>query len=227
MRIARSTFALFALSAAGCAVDAAAPDLAVDAPPLAESWTVSTTASIDLWSSGLNANLSDWRHIHCYEDHGEGYMLTGINVHQEDIADPDEFVARMTGECREFDLTDPALPRTGGFATSNIFQAPLFRTGVFQLEVTNNNYPIGLDLKVDGNDDYVKDVRIVYAPKNLAQTALNLAATSRTSWAFGYAGGKVSLSCPAQSVMTGLALRFDEVEGKIRTLKIHCRDLQP
>ncbi|WP_437312701.1 hypothetical protein [Sorangium sp. So ce385] len=227
MPIARSAFALFALSAAGCAVDAAAPDLAVDAPPLAESWIVSSTPSIDLWSSGLNANLSAWKHIHCYEDHGDGYMLTGINVHQEAIADPDEFVARMTGECREFDLTDPALPRTGGFATSNIFEAPLFRTGVFQLDVVNDNYPIGLDLKVDGDNDYVKDVRIVYAPLNWNATALALGSYSVTSWAFGYAGSKVSLSCPAQSVMTGLALRFDEVEGKIRTLKIHCRDLQP
>ncbi len=229
MRIARSAFALFALFAAGCAVDATDPDLAVDAPPLSENWIVSTSATIDTWNSGLNANLSDWESVHCNLDYGDGYMLTGVNVNQENLSDPDAFLARMTGECWEFDLADSALPKTGSFVSIPIFAATGFRSGVFQLSVTDDNYPTGLQLKVNGsgNGTYVKDVRIVYAPLNATETALNLAAASHTSWAIGYAGGTQSLSCPAQHVMTGLALRHDEIEGKIRTLKIHCRELQP
>ncbi|WP_437995105.1 hypothetical protein WMF26_27540 [Sorangium sp. So ce185] len=223
----RFAFALFALSAAGCAVDAAGPELALDAPPLSESWTVSTSASVAVWDSGLNGYLSSWMNVHCNLDYGDGYMLTGINVNQEDLGASDNFIARMAGECWEFDLTDSTLPKTNAFEGKVIFEADLFRTGVFQLEVPDYTYPIGLDLQVSGNGNFVKDVRIAYAPLNGNDTALDLNSESWTNWALGYGGDKHSLRCPEQSVMTGLALRYDIDAGKIRTLKIHCRELQP
>ncbi|WP_437933216.1 hypothetical protein [Sorangium sp. So ce341] len=223
----RFASALFALSAASCAVDAAGPELALDAPPLSEAWTVSTSASVALWDSGRNVDLSSWMNVHCNLDYGDGYLLTGINVNQEDIAESDEFVARMAGECWEFDLTNSELPKTREFEGKVIFEADRFRTGVFQLEVPDYTYPIGLDLNVSGNDAYVKDVRIAYAPLNGNDSALDLGSDSVTSWAFGYGGDLHSLRCPDQSVMTGLALRYDVDAGKIRTLKIHCRELQP
>ncbi|WP_437565286.1 hypothetical protein [Sorangium sp. So ce542] len=220
----RFAFALIALSAAGCAVDAADPDLAVDAPPLSESWSIGAAAVNQRWDSGLNVNLSAWQYIHCNLDYGDEYMLTDINVFQEDLAEPADFIARMAGVCREFDLPDPALPRTGAIASKTIFSAN-FRAGALSAQVPVNNYPIGLQLKVNNGDTYVKDVRILYAPVNAAQTALNLAASSQTSWAIGYAGTTETLSCPAQGVMTGLDLRYDTVEGQIRVLEIHCRAL--
>ncbi|WP_437805626.1 hypothetical protein [Sorangium sp. So ce1078] len=231
MRIARSAFALFALSAAGCAVDAADPELALEAPPLSESWTVSTSASVASWDSGLTANLSGWEYVHCNLDYGDGYMLSGVNVNQENLADPDEFVARMTGECWELDLADSTLPKTGSFVSQPIFEATGFRSGVFQRMVPNYTYPTGLHLKVNGNGPgngtYVKDVRIAYAPLNMSNSALDLSAASHTTWAIGYAGHTETLSCPAQQVMTGLALQYDVIQGKIRKLQIHCRALQP
>lgn len=224
MRMVRFAFALIALSAAGCAVDASDPDLAVDAPPLSENWSVGTSASNTRWDSGLNANLSAWEYIHCNLDYGDEYMLTDINVYQEDLADPDEFIARMAGVCREFDLPDPDLPRTGTIVSKTIFTEN-FRSGAFRAQVPEWNYPIGVQLKVNSASTYVKDVRILYAPANAARTALDLASASRTPWAIGYAGITETLSCPAQQVMTGLDLRHDEVEGKIRVLEIHCRPL--
>ncbi|WP_437963367.1 hypothetical protein WMF04_26990 [Sorangium sp. So ce260] len=229
MRIARSAFALFALSAAGCAVDAADPELSLEAPPLSESWTVSTSASVASWDSGLNSNLSDWEYVHCNLDYGDGYMLAGVNVNQENLSDPDDFVARMTGECWEFDLADSTLPKTGSFVSQPIFAATGFRSGVFQLMVADDTYPTGLHLKVNGpgNGTYVKDVRIAYAPLNLNGSALDPSAASDTGWAIGYAGRTETLNCPAQQVMTGLALQYDVIQGEIRKLQIHCRALQP
>jgi hypothetical protein len=221
----RFAFALFALSVAGCAVDAADPDLTADAPPLSENWSVGASASNQRWDSGLNANLSAWEYIHCNLDYGDGYMLTDFGVYQEDLADPDEFIARMAGTCREFDLPDPALPRTGALVSKTIFSES-FRAGALRVAVPDDNYPIGLELKVNNAGTYVKDVRILYAPVNGTQDALNLAADSHTSWAIGYAGRNETLNCPVQQVMTGLDLRHDEVEGKIRVLEIHCRPLQ-
>ncbi|WP_437922953.1 hypothetical protein WMF37_28450 [Sorangium sp. So ce291] len=224
MRTIRSAFALIALFAAGCAVDAADPDLAVDAPNLSENWGVGSFAVNARWDSGLNANLSAWQYIHCNLDYGFGYMLTDINVYQEALADPSEFIARMAGVCREFDLPAPALPRTGALMSKTIFTAG-FRAGALSAQVPVNNYPTGLQLRVDSGNTRVKDVRINYAPKNATWTALDLASSSSTSWAIGYAGTTVNLSCPAQQVMTGLDLRYDTVTGQIRVLEIHCREL--
>ncbi|WP_437902041.1 hypothetical protein WME95_25585 [Sorangium sp. So ce327] len=228
MRIIRSAFPLAALFAAGCAVEAADPELMEDAPSLSETWTVSNAADNERWDSGLNANLSAWEYIHCHIDNGAGFMLTDLSAFQEPLTEPDEFIARMSGVCREFDLLLPNLPRTGAIDAETIFSWPGgFRTGALSTAIPVANYPTGLRLKVDGANTYVKDVRINYAPRNAANTALDLAASSHTSYAIGYAGNNVTLNCPAQQVLTGLDLRYDTVEGKIRVLEIHCRALQP
>ncbi|WP_437774193.1 hypothetical protein [Sorangium sp. So ce1097] len=222
----RFAFALIALPTTGCVVDAADPELAVDAPPLSESWTVSNVASNRRWDSGLIANLSAWEGIHCHLDYGAGHMLTAIGVFQEQPGNPTNFVARMSGACQPFDLALNNLPQNGAPALETIFSTP-FNPGPYVVQVPNNNYPIGLQLRVNNGHTHVKDVRILYAPLNGAQTALNLAASSRTSWAIGYAGDTETLSCPAQQVMTGLDLRYDVNVGHIRVLEIHCRALQP
>ncbi|WP_437573131.1 hypothetical protein [Sorangium sp. So ce887] len=225
MRIARSAFALFALFAAGCAVDATDPDLAVDAPPLSENWIVSTVASNATWNSGLVANL-DSGFIHCNRDYGEGYLLTDLSVNEEPIANPAEFIASMNGMCREFDLPAPALPRTGNLGYANIFSAASYRPGLHWAQVPAiDSYPIGLQLRVGGGNTHVKDVRIAYAHKDATGMALDVAAPSYTAWAIGYAGSIVTLSCPAQEVMTGLDLQYDTVAGQIRRVELHCRAL--
>ncbi|WP_437766771.1 hypothetical protein WMF27_22795 [Sorangium sp. So ce281] len=227
MRIVRSAFALVALFAAGCAVESADPDLMENTPPLSESWTVSNLAVNVLWDSGIGVNLSAWRSIHCHLDHGPGYMLTDLSAFQAPLVNPDNFIARMTGLCREFDLPNVTLPRTGAIAAELLFTAPSFGPGPLNAQIPVANYPTGLELKVNAANTYVKDVRITYAPRNAANTALDLASPSHTSWATGYAGNKVTLSCPAQQVLAGVDVRHDVGDGKIRVLEIHCRALQP
>lgn len=224
MRMVRFAFALFTLSAAGCAVDAADPDLAVDAPNLSENWTVSSFTTPRSWSSGLVGTASGY--IHCNTDYGEGYMLTDLSVNEEPLANPAEFIASMNGVCREFDLPDIALPRTGTYASAAISAAPS-RPGLHWTHVpANDSYPIGLQLRVDPiPSPYVKDVRIMYAHKDATGMALDVAAPSFTPWAIGYAGNVVSLNCPAKQVMTGLDLDYDPGSGQIRFLEIHCREL--
>ncbi|WP_437751421.1 hypothetical protein [Sorangium sp. So ce1389] len=219
----RFAFALFALSAAGCAVDAADPDLVADAPPLSENWTVSSSATNQSWSAVLAGNASAF--IHCNLDYGEGYMLTDFGVNEEPVANPAEFIASMNGACREFDLPDAALPRTGNYVYAGIFAAPSYRPGLHLTQVPAvDSYPIGLQLRVNPGT-HVKDVRITYAHKDATGTALDVAAPYYTPWAIGYSGTVVGLNCPAQQVMTGLDLDYDSVTGQIRFLEIHCRDL--
>ncbi|WP_437283495.1 hypothetical protein WME90_23845 [Sorangium sp. So ce375] len=227
MRIVRSAFAFVALFAAGCAVESADPDLMVDAPPLSESWIVSNLPVNATWDSGLVANLSPSRYIHCHDDYGPGYMLTSLTVFQEPVATPADFIARMTASCRDYDLLDPALPWTGASMTKPIFAAPSVGPGPFSIQVpANDSYPIGLQLRVSGGGTHVKDVRIKYAHKDATGMALDVAAPAYTSWAIGYAGTIVNLDCPNQQVLTGFDLNNDVVAGPIRYLQTHCRDLQ-
>ncbi|KYF57498.1 hypothetical protein BE08_41240 [Sorangium cellulosum] len=224
MRMTRFAFALFALSAAGCAVDAADPDLAVDAPPLSESWTVSTSASTTSWSSGIIANLSG-AYLHCNLDHGEEFFLTDIGVNEEPLANPANFIARMEARCREFDLLNSALPRTGTFVNAVVFAASSYSPGVNWTQVPAvDSYPIGVQLRVNLGS-HVKDVRFIYAHKDATGMALDVAAPSYSPWAIGYAGPIQTLSCPPQEVVTGMDLQYDNGSGQIRRLDIHCREL--
>jgi hypothetical protein len=110
---------------------------------------------------------------------------------------------------------------------ASFFAAPSVGPGPFSVQVpANDSYPIGLQLRVSGGGTHVKDVRIKYAHKDATGMALDVAAPSYTSWAFGYAGTIVNLDCPNQQVVTGFDLNNDVVAGPIRYLQIHCRDLQ-
>ncbi|WP_437949142.1 hypothetical protein WME98_52690 [Sorangium sp. So ce296] len=224
MRMVRFAFALFALSAAGCAVDAAGPELALDAPPLSETWTVSSSASTTSWSSGIVANLSV-ASLHCNLLYGDRFMLADFGVNQEVIADPADFIANMVGWCREFNLLDPALPWTGTYVNTNIFSAPSYRPGMLWTRVpANDSYPIGLQLRVNPIS-HVKDVRFIYAHKDATGMALDVAAPSYSPWAIGYAGALQTLSCPPQEVVTGVDVGYDTGSGQIRRLDVHCREL--
>ncbi|WP_437729734.1 hypothetical protein [Sorangium sp. So ce1335] len=151
--------------------------------------------------------------------------MTDLGVNQEPVANPAQFIARMEGRCREFNLLNAALPQNGNFANINIFAAPSYRPGVLWTAVPAiDSYPIGLQLRVNPGS-HVKDVRIIYAHKDATGMALDVAAPFYSPWAIGYAGNIQTLSCPPQEVMTGLDLRYDTVAGPIRTLEIHCRAL--
>lgn len=225
MRMARFALALFAVSATGCVVDTADPDLAVDAPPLSENWTVSSFASTRSWNSGLVANLSGPQSLHCNLAYGSGFMMAALGVNEESLANPAEFIARMEGRCREYDLVNLSLPWTGSYVNASIFSAPSFSPGVHWTHIPAvDAYPIGLQLRVSPGS-HVKDVRVIYAHKDATGMALDVAAPSYSPWAIGYAGAIQTLSCPPQEVMTGMDLRYDTVAGPIRRLEIHCREL--
>lgn len=152
-------------------------------------------------------------------------MSTDLGVNQEVLADPAEFIATMDGRCRELDLLDPALPRTGTYVHTNIFSAPSYRPGMLWTRgPANDSYPIGLQLRVNPNS-HVKDVRFIYAHKDATGMALDVAAPSYSPWAIGYAGAIQALSCSPQEVVTGVDLRYDTGSGQIRRLDIHCREL--
>jgi hypothetical protein len=229
MRIACFPFALIAFFAAGCAADAtdSDADLFEDAPRAgAEDWSVGASTANRSWNSGETNNLSGWLNVKCDVEHGTDTLLTGINAYKENTGNLDNFIGKMGGVCGEYDLSDDDLPQTGTTWTKNIFTSTHYRAGAFGVDIPSSDaYPIGLELRVNSADGYVKDTRIKYAHKTSSGLAITSSSPSLTSWATGYSGSSVSLTCGDQEVMTGLQLKYDTDKGKIRRLEIFCRTL--
>lgn len=225
------TIALAALPLAGCAVDATDDEVEIDfdaeEPTLdPESWTIATVASSPEWDSGETNNLSAWLYVKCNVEYGNDYMLTGLNVWKENTGNLDNFIGKMSGVCSEYNMSSNTLPQTGVTATKNIFTSTHYRSGLLGIDVpTSNAYPIGVELEVNAADGYAKDIRIVYAHKTVAGTAITSSAPSYTAWATGYTGSNELLKCGDQEVMTGLQLKYDTDKGKIRRLEVFCRTL--
>jgi hypothetical protein len=83
-------------------------------------------------------------------------------------------------------------------------------------------YPTAVSLKVNALDGYVKDMRLGWDTINATGTAITHAPTY-TGWATGYSGTLVNLQCADQEVVTGVQLRYDTTNGKIRRLNVFCR----
>lgn len=239
MNLVRHALALtsalaLALTSAGCAVDGIDSDAEVDAIDFndassveSEYWTISGATSYKTWDSGETNNLSAWLYVKCNTEYGSDFMLTGLNVWQENTGNLDNFIGRMGGVCSEYNLAYDSMPQTGVSYAKNIFTSTHYRAGVLGIDVpASNAYPIGVELEVNSTDGYVKDVRIAHAAKTADWTAITSSTPSYTSWATGYTGSNVLLKCNDQEVMTGLQLRYDTDKGKIRKLQVLCTPVE-
>ncbi|WP_437668871.1 hypothetical protein [Sorangium sp. So ce131] len=230
MPIVRSTItlaALLAVFAPGCAVDATDFDPAVDAlaegAPAAEAedWTIGTVTVNPTWDSGATANLAV-RYVKCQVEYGPEYMLTGLDVYEGNVG---QFIGRMRGQCRQYDLTDDTLPQ-GASGTKNFFLSGFQDTVLHAIDIPSiDAYPTGVTLTVNNASGHVKNINIQYAEKTTAGQAIASSSPLYTADALGYGGDEVLLSCEDQEVMTGMQLSYDTTNGHIRKLEIFCRTL--
>jgi hypothetical protein len=110
--------------------------------------------------------------------------------------------------------------QTGTPKTDNIFTGS-WRTGGFPVSVDSNTVPVGVKLKVYdgvfGGPSYVKDIAIGETPATFG------ASTTWSGWATGYDGEVHTKTCDPGYVMTGLELKYDTDNGKIRHVQMFCR----
>jgi hypothetical protein len=199
----------FGLLSGGCTVDSGNPS----GEDVAES-TAALSEAVLVWDSGYINSLSDWESRECAVHCSGVYnncMLTGFNAYKEPTTTSDNFIGKLDGTCTDYTTRGV---QTGTPETDNIFTGS-WRSGSYTVSVDSNTVPVGVKLKVhDGG--WVKDIAVGERPAFGA-------ATTWSGWATGYDGDVVTKTCDPGKVMTGLELKYDLDNGKIRKVQIFCR----
>ncbi|HRC57900.1 MAG TPA: hypothetical protein PKU97_18360 [Kofleriaceae bacterium] len=224
--------AVGAMSAAAC-TDQTLPLQQQDS----QLWTLGATSLEFGWNSGKTANLSNWRELTCYSTYGERYLLTSLQVWREPSGNLDNFIARLKARCTEYVPYDgDALEQDDSTEVTNLLYEGEYRSdnGTTRVSV-DRQFAGGLLLNLNPvGHDYVRDVMLSRLHKSSVGNFLEEAPWGdQIHMALGNAGAIIPgsaqnyayLGCPEQFVVTGLALRYDQSNGKIRNIKIYCRSL--
>jgi hypothetical protein len=182
------------------------------------------------WNSGNTSNLSAWQSVMCTQTYGQDWLLTGMRGY-DDNTFPDDFVARLDVTCSHFWNDPHALysyypdgqEHADVLLYSGDYKAGATAASVFQF---GTMLPAGVELYVNPNS-YVNSVRLLYV-RTMGDFLGDYGSPGRTGWTStgGIPGTQlVTLLCPDQDVMTGIAVRYSTTSGKIRDLKIYCRSL--
>lgn len=218
------------LCGAGCVSDGLDP---IDQE--SQITSASTTVTYDLddglptenvpWVSGKTSSLSGWVGLDCANQIGSERLLVKLKGWREPSLNSDDFVARMTATCRNFQ-TEPALHYIVGFPvvdeTATVFSSDHrdTDTGTTEVVINDGGVPVGIQIKVNELDGYVKDLSLLY--RIAFSDGLDGGAPSNTSYAMGLAGTVHKLECPADTALTGVQVRYSTNNGKIRELRARC-----
>lgn len=227
------------------ACDYGADDLDSMQLPLNEPsfWTVGPAiVATPTWSSGSTKNLSAWKILDCTTKLGGQATLRDLRLYREPSSNLDNFVARLDGRCAELTYACENCPsvEVGTYAT---LYSGNYRPGATLLSAQNAHpsehnvdagpFPSGLSLRLDLFAGYVKDLKLfatwgnAYEPYG-TYTLVNYYGGA-TGWAWGLDGtmdAPTDLRCGYGQVLTGLRLRYDVTNGKIRDVRLQCRSLE-
>lgn len=241
-----NALALSALSVlslvAGCG---AAPVESHDSALVNTRWRLGTADYISGWSSGNTTSLSAWKTVNCASAYGTQFLLTALTGYKEPAGNLDNFIARLEATCTEFAQTSETSATV--FTTSHrstaytldafdwqghsdllcpayYYAGPMGQTGVIG----------AMEIGLNPGNDYVQNFR--FFPR-----CARLNADDTISWstpiygvtnqmiddAFAYdMFNRAKVSCPGDNyVATGIQLRYDTRNGKIRDLRLVCRSL--
>jgi|GEM_PF-2570913 len=205
-------------------------------------WTVGPSiVTTPTWSSGSTKNLSAWKSLDCTQKLSGQATLRDFRLYREPKSNLDNFVARLDGRCAEMTYECENCPavEVGTYAT---IYSGNHRPGAWPLSALDADpsvngcdagpYLSGLSLQLDLFRGYVKDVRAyatwgsAYSPYG-TYTLVNYygGATHWTTGLDGTMDAPTDLRCGTGSVATGIRLRYDVTNGKIRDLQLQCRRL--
>jgi hypothetical protein len=220
------TFAVAAsLSLGGCAL---APEHDTDADMLDEEVVGQTEEKlslnhnafeeIDVWDSGNTTSLV-WEEITCagtYRDGNDNHMLTDLIAFKEPPANFDHFIGKLRGTCTDYTSAGFQTPDTH---TETIFEGNWDGSQSFPVSVPRDEVPIGIELRVYNGigASYAKDIAMISTPPVFGGNE------TVSNFATGYSGELHTGRCAQGQVMTSLKLAFSTNTGKIRHVKIGCR----
>ena len=193
----------------------------------------------EVWDSGRNPN-SPVLSLNCITANGPHHLLTGFNGFKEPASNLDRFMARLTIDCVEhIELAGKYVQKPNAPLNTTVLTTFLsFRTGSSErpINLANGEYPIGLLVTHTGND-YVKNLQFLFVEENggiltdytdpgesLDTITDYPSAPWIVSGPFPQSQGAV-LQCASQEVMTGIRIRQNTSNGKIRMVGIDCQRL--
>jgi hypothetical protein len=206
-------------------------------------WTLGTSTSTDTWSAHKNDDLSEWKSVDCVEKFGSDFLLTGLTGYKEPWSNLDNFIAKLEATCTQFDRT--------ATHTVPVFTSKNHRDDAYVLDAFNWQAhqdlmcpayyyvgPVGqtgmigrMALGTNPGGDYVQNFRFFPRCARMnADHTITWQTVGDSNQMINDRGyemfDRVSVSCPAEDyVVTGIELRFEIGKGKIRDLRVLCRQL--
>lgn len=198
--------------------------------PLPPPWTLGSSKVGVEWNSGKTTSLSSWQTLRCVTDHGPGFLLTGLRAFREPASNWDNFTARLRGSCSRYVNDNGDFIQTGERVTEDIF-AGNHRSPGETTSITNaDDYASGMLIETAPGDGYVKTLRLFTVSEQADGTLGDYDDPDSTPGVpeinvFPIIGPLHWLECPDQHVVSGLKLKYDTRNGKIRRLRLLCRSL--
>ena len=206
-----------------------------------DDWTLGETVTTATWSSGETKNLSSWKTHDC-STHGRNFLLSALTGYKDPWANLDRFVARLEATCTSFDLKTS---HTITLSTSD------HRDGRHRLDVLQHpryicpayyyNGPFGgrsmvgeVLVGTDPARDYAQNFNFLgrcvkRRPEDGAlfwQTDVGYETYLIDDIDYIRFGNPGRARCPGDDhVATGIGVRYDTKKGKIRDVRLMCRQL--
>ncbi len=196
-----------------------------------EQWVTGDDVEYIEWNSGKTTSLSSWKKAFCNTNYGPNSLLTDLRAYREPSANWDNFTARLRATCTEYDNDDDGdFVQTTDTATFDVYSGNHRTPGETTAITAAAEYPAGVLMENAIGDGYVKTFRVLRVweqPSGFLGSYNNPWLTAPVPGMPGIPpiGPLETLLCGDQQVMTGLRLKYDTRNGKIRRLGIYCRTL--
>jgi len=205
-----------------------------------DPWELSESVVTSTWSSGETKNLSSWETLDC-SAYGPDHLLSSLTGYKDPWANLDRFVARLDATCTSFDLKTTHRVRLSVSDhrdeqySLDVLQHPNYICPAFY-----GNGPFGgrgmvgdLLIGTDPARDYVQNFNILahcvkHRPEDgaLFWTTIGWETYMINDRQYIDFSNPRRAKCPAQDyVATGIAVRYDTKKGKIRNVRLMCRQL--
>jgi hypothetical protein len=224
--------------------------LSTSVGPLSDAWAQGSSAwklgskeEKVSWSSGKDDDLSQWKTVDCYAEFGQRFALTALVGHKEPSLNLDAFIAKLSARCTDLDRTSTR--------TEVVFTSKNHRDTAYELDsrnwpgfkefVCSSTYTDGpmevtgligeMDIGTNPGNDYVQNFRFFLRCSRVWTDDFVTWQTAGDSNQMIDDSNYVMfhrkrLTCPGEDyVVTGIQLRFEIGKGKIRDLRLLCRQL--
>lgn len=197
-------------------------------------WSIGSDVQTVEWDSGIVLNLSGPESVTCAATYGSNYLLTRLRGWKQPVGVVGQYIARLKTRCTEYNwvpLSNFMQQDTSSHQYDLLYSTSYGSSydGITAIDVAQYA-PIGLRLALDSRGgDFVEDVALLHG--HFATTASgvdyidNYSSPHQEEWAMGFAGSDTyDLVCPAQYVAAGIQVKYDVGDGKLRYVKLFCRD---